>query len=59
MSIFENKDWAIDRFVKNINLNNNIESRLIVKSKDGLYSIDLFIFRKKLIDILISNFYLR
>jgi hypothetical protein len=36
-----------------------MKSRLIVKNKNGLYFIDLFIFRKELIDILISNFYLR
>jgi hypothetical protein len=36
-----------------------MESRLIVKNRNSLYSIDLFIFRKKLIDILISDFHLR
>jgi hypothetical protein len=36
-----------------------MESRLIVKSRNGLYFVDLSIFRKELIDILISNFHLR
>jgi hypothetical protein len=36
-----------------------MKSKLIIKNKNGLYSVDLSILRKKLIDILISNFHLR
>jgi hypothetical protein len=36
-----------------------MKNRLIVKNKNGLYSIDLSILCKELIDTLISNFYLR